>query len=171
MSTYNPKGFTLIELMIVIAIIGILSAIALPAYQDYTVRAKVSEAIVIAKGLKTGVSESFVDDGTIGVTRYSAVVVNNLANLITQKVTELAVSTAPANLGCITMTLGGIPQLGASNTMAFCPHIGGFTLNNNVTNASIQWVCAGLNGSQATTIFPAALTGTIENPYLPNQCR
>ena len=52
------KGFTLIELMIVVAIIGILAAVALPAYQDYTVRARVSEGLVLASGLKTVVADN-----------------------------------------------------------------------------------------------------------------
>jgi len=57
------KGFTLIELMIVVAIIGILAAVALPAYQDYTVRAKVSEGMVMASGLKTAITEAFNTQG------------------------------------------------------------------------------------------------------------
>jgi len=56
------KGFTLIELMIVVAIIGILAAIALPAYQDYTVRARVTEGLSLASGIKTVVAENFAND-------------------------------------------------------------------------------------------------------------
>ena len=64
----NQQGFTLIELMIVVAIIGILAAVALPAYQDYTVRAKMSEAVLATSTPKTIVSESFQADGLAGVT-------------------------------------------------------------------------------------------------------
>ena len=63
------KGFTLIELMIVVAIIGILAAIAIPAYQDYTIRAQVSEGMNLAAAAKAAVAESFLNRGTAPLNR------------------------------------------------------------------------------------------------------
>ncbi|EMT5512111.1 pilin, partial [Neisseria gonorrhoeae] len=70
------KGFTLIELMIVIAIVGILAAVALPAYQDYTARAQVSEAILLAEGQKSAVTEYYLNHGTWPENNTSAGVAN-----------------------------------------------------------------------------------------------
>ena len=94
------QGFTLIELMIVVAIIGILAAIALPAYQDYTIRAKASEGIVIASGAKTTISENYA---------------NGIATLCTgvnQVTTGLSTLTCDDGTGIISMSvahgIGGV---------------------------------------------------------------
>jgi type IV pilus assembly protein PilA len=80
------KGFTLIELMIVVAIIGILAAVALPAYQDYTVRARVSELILAASGFKTSISEAVQAAGT-GVISDASPQISQLTVAVVGKVT------------------------------------------------------------------------------------
>src|ERR1041384_3861138 len=83
------KGFTLIELMIVVAIIGILAAIALPAYQDYTIRAKVTEALSLAASAKTAVTESYISNGALPGTNADAGLpdANKIASKFVQSVT------------------------------------------------------------------------------------
>ncbi|EMT1559799.1 pilin, partial [Neisseria gonorrhoeae] len=75
------KGFTLIELMIVIAIVGILAAVALPAYQDYTARAQVSEAILLAEGQKSAVTEYYLNHGTWPKNNASAGVASSASDI------------------------------------------------------------------------------------------
>jgi type IV pilus assembly protein PilA len=102
------QGFTLIELMIVIAIIGILAAVALPAYQDYTVRAKASELILAASSAKNSVSEFVITNGTLPPATFQ--VQNNTSNMVSSvSWTGAAIRIVgnPANLGAtvtITMT-------------------------------------------------------------------
>src|SRR5690554_5828664 len=81
------KGFTLIELMIVVAIIGILAAVAIPAYSDYTVRAKVSEGLALASGAKTSVTETVLSSGAWPTSNASAGLTdsikgNNVASVV-----------------------------------------------------------------------------------------
>lgn len=170
------KGFTLIELMIVVAIVGILAAIALPAYQDYTIRAQVAESQSLAAALKTGVTDAFTDGGTQGLVRYEGVFrpdgqLGGAAT--TQKVTVITIGTAGATTGTITMTMGGIPQLGAgANNIVFHPSIAGAAISNANNTGAIKWTCAGATGAKADIdanyVTPK---GTIISRYLPGECK
>ena len=159
------KGFTLIELMIVVAIIGILASIALPAYQDYTVRAKVSEGVIAASSFKVGVADMFGDAGIAGITRYTAEVLADQANIITDKISGVAIGAA----GQITVTYDaagtGIPQLGAANVLQYNPLIANAALTDANSAGSIEWDCK--NAANGGT----ALATTVLNKYLPASCR
>ncbi|HGM0989118.1 TPA: pilin, partial [Neisseria gonorrhoeae] len=94
------KGFTLIELMIVIAIVGILAAVALPAYQDYTARAQVSEAILLAEGQKSAVTEYYLNHGIWPKDNTSAGVASPASNIKGKYVQKVEV-----NNGVVTATM------------------------------------------------------------------
>ncbi|HEX4909513.1 MAG TPA: pilin [Permianibacter sp.] len=151
------KGFTLIELMIVVAIIGILAAIALPAYQDYTVRAKVSEGAIAASALKIGVTEMVADRGLAGIAAYAQEINGAQNQLITDKITAVAI----AGNGTISITLGGIPQLAGNNILGFMPTINNAVLAANNLTGTIEWTCTAGNGN----------TTNIDPKYLPANCR
>ncbi|OUS08821.1 hypothetical protein A9Q81_00550 [Gammaproteobacteria bacterium 42_54_T18] len=171
----NTQGFTLIELMIVIAIIGILSSTAIPAYQDYTVRSKISEGFVFSSGFKAGVSESFSDDGVAGITRYAAVV--TVDNFTTRKINGVVIGTAAGDMGNIVITYntnsatGGIAQITGTDTIVYSPSISGNTLSNANISGAIQWVCAGASGTKAATIYANRQLGSVPNRYLPAECK
>ena len=124
------KGFTLIELMIVVAIIGILAAVALPAYQDYTIRAKVSELVVYASGFKTTVAEKAYNDGTVASSGIGITVVTG------GKISGGSVSPA----GVITV-LGSSTSVGTAVTIILAPvKLGG--------DPRVRWTC-GTGGNTA----------------------
>jgi type IV pilus assembly protein PilA len=120
------KGFTLIELMIVVAIIGILAAVALPAYQDYTVRAKLSEGLVGASSAKVTITDGFTSDGLAGVTA-AAGAINAQANNSKYVASIVAAGGAAAIPGELTVTYinatTGLPAVPAVATLVFTPGV------------------------------------------------
>jgi type IV pilus assembly protein PilA len=166
------KGFTLIELMIVVAIIGILAAIAIPAYQNYTIRAQVTEGLNLADGVKTQVSEFYAQNGTFPAsTTTTAANATNSIMFLTGAVTGKYVSKVDVKGGAITVTYAnGTPQSANLKidkaTLALSPYLNG--------NQDIVWVC-GLatppsDASLDTTAGAAAGTTTVSAQYLPAAC-
>ncbi len=144
--TRNQQGFTLIELMIVIAIIGILAAIAIPAYQDYTVRAKVTEGLNLAGGAKTAVAETYQSNGTFPTS-------NSLAGLAP------AASITGKYVASVTVSGSGIITAKFSSNLGGNPTANGgaIVLTPTATAGSITWKCTG--------------KAPLVNKYLPANCR
>jgi type IV pilus assembly protein PilA len=164
------QGFTLIELMIVVAIIGILAAIALPAYQDYTVRTKVSEGLVLAGSAKTTISESFQSGGLLGMAAAATAWNTDFAaNGATKYVSAMTVDTGTGVVS-ISYNTVEISQLAGANLMVMSPHIGGVSLAT-ATTGSIDWVCAGAGSSLAAARYAGAGTGSVPERYSPTECK
>ncbi len=169
------QGFTLIELMIVVAIIGILAAIAIPAYQDYTIRAKVTEGLNVADSAKTSVAEGFQSNGIPGVlaasntlaavggfapTKYvGGMTISPLNGLIT--VTYIS----PLQLNTFTITL--TPQINLLGTYTNLAGVG-------TSSGNIDWACASTTNTTATNVAPPMVVlapGTVPAKYVPTQCK
>jgi type IV pilus assembly protein PilA len=168
------KGFTLIELMIVVAIIGILAAIAIPAYSDYTVRSKVTEGLALAASAKTSVSEGWQSGDVTGVN--AAAAAWNAGFAPTKYVATLTVSTD--GLGTISITYdvtpNGIPQLatgGGGPLLTLSPNILKAPLATGVTGA-IDWACAsGTNLTATGEGLTVNTAGSVLPKYVPTQCK
>lgn len=141
------QGFTLIELMIVVAIIGILAAIALPAYQDYTTRAKVSEGLIAASSARTAVSETYANAGSMLPSAASM----GIQSQASKWVASIGWTRTSADTGDIVVTTANVTGLGAAaNTTLILRATG------TPATGAVAWTCG---------------KGTINTKYLPGSCK
>lgn len=147
MKRYMQTGFTLIELMIVVAIIGILAAVALPAYQDYMVRAKVSEVVLAASSGRTAVAETFSQKASMNLNAQSMGVQTQSSKYVAV-VTYFPVSATEGNIVVTASADTGL-SAAASTTMI---------LKGSGTSATgtVAWTCG---------------TSTMPRKYLPSSCK
>lgn len=142
------QGFTLIELMIVVAIIGILAAVAIPAYNDYTIRAKISEVVNLAAAAKTASSETYLSNGTFPATAAAAGVSTDAS--VSNYVQTIAYAQTGGGTGAtITFTLAasGVGGDADGDTLVF---------TGTGSASGVTWTCTG---------------GNLDDKYRPANCR
>jgi len=150
----KQQGFTLIELMIVVAIVGILAAIALPAYQDYTIRAKVTEVLSIAAAAKTTLFEEHASEGTMPVVATDQVIVDLDANFTASDfITGSAYTFTDADNASYSVTLGNLGTDADGDTLIFAFQGSG---------TGMKMVCD-------DSIGPGG--STLDDKYRPANCR
>lgn len=169
------KGFTLIELMIVVAIVGILAAVALPAYQDYTARAKISEAVLAAGSAKALLSEAFQSDGITGLdnaaTAWGKIAAAEKQSKYVNDVTVAAATPWTITVQVKATAANGIPTGLNNQTLTFSPNVQGATPVAAKTGA-IDWACGSASTANAAARKLANVTaGTLPAKYAPSECR
>jgi type IV pilus assembly protein PilA len=154
------KGFTLIELMIVVAIIGILAAIAIPAYQNYTIRAQVTEGITLADTYKTAIAEFYQN---LGIWPTGATVAGGPVDIAMPGLTTGKYTTGITVLnGVVTVAYGGAQANAklAGKALTIQPGID--------TNNDVIWVCG--TAANPGVILAGVAGTTVPNQYLPSSC-
>ena len=160
------KGFSLIELMIVIAILGILAVIALPAYQDYTARAQVSEAILLMEGQKSAVVEYYADKGKWPASNTDAGIATN-TSIQGKYVAQVDVG----GNGVITATMksADVNKEIVGKTVSLTPHATTATTATTTTAGGTPGATA--NGSFTWTCSTPGGTDGVATKFLPSSCR
>jgi type IV pilus assembly protein PilA len=188
------KGFTLIELMIVVAIIGILAAVALPAYQDYTVRAKISEAVIAGSSTKGSFSEAFQSNGVAGLTAaatslnttpFTEKISKYVGSICAGTVGTVNVACAafpaastdwPVHIAIVATAANGIPTGLNGNSIILWPRIPTAANVRSIpvaaSTGAIDWVCTSATTATATARGAAGVAaGTLPAKYAPSECR